>query len=220
MPTLDPFSAARRHMVDSQLRPSKVNDIRIVAAMSALPRELFVPTGYRDVAYMDEDIAVAPGRYLMEPVVLARLAQAADIEPDENVLVVGTGTGYSAAFLARLAATIVAVEVDPALAALAQRNLAAAGAGNVSVVNGALASGAADKGPYDVILLDGAVEEIPDGLQRQLADGGRLLAVVSDKGVGDAVIVRRSGDLFARRGLFNAQVRPLPGFARAAGFVF
>ena len=220
MSNLDIFSAARRHMVDSQLRPNKVNDDRILAAMGTIPRELFVPALYRDVAYMDEDIAVAPGRYLTEPLVLARLAQAAEITGTDKVLIVGAATGYSAAILARLAGSVIALDVDAALVATAKANLLAVGAGNVSVVSGAMEFGAADNGPYDVILVDGAIEEVPDVLQRQLVNHGRLLTVVTSQRVGDAVIVRRTGDLFARRGLFNAQVRPLPGFARAVGFVF
>lgn len=220
MPATDAFTAARRHMVDSQLRPNKVNDPRIVDAMLAVPREAFVPAAYRGVAYMDEDVPLAPGRSLLEPLVLARLLQTAEPTADDVALDVGGGTGYSAAVLSRLVGRVVALESDPALVAETPRILAALGAGNVTVVTGELERGAAAKGPYSLILLNGAVDFIPDELSRQLTDGGRLLAVVLNDGVGEAVIVRRTGDLFARRPVFNASVGRLPGFRRAAGFVF
>jgi protein-L-isoaspartate(D-aspartate) O-methyltransferase len=220
MSSSDVFTAARRHMVDSQLRPTKVNDPRVIDAMGAVPREQFVPKAFRGVAYMDEDIAVAPGRYLLEPIVLARLLQAAEIEPGEVVLVVGVATGYSAAVASRLAGTVVALESDADLARQANANLAATSVHNAAVITGPLAAGLPAQGPFNVILLDGAVEEIPEALMRQLAEGGRLLGVVVEDGVGDAVLVRRTGDAFARRGLFNAQVRPLLGFGRERGFVF
>ncbi len=220
MSATDAFTAARRHMVDSQLRPNKVNDPRIVDAMLAVPREAFVPPAYRGVAYMDDDVPLAPGRSLLEPLVLARLLQFAEPGPDDIALDVGGGTGYSAAILSRLVARVVAVESDAALTAETPKVLAALGAGNVTLVTGALEQGAAGKGPYSLILLNGAVDFIPDELQRQLADGGRLLAVLANDGVGEAVMVRRTGDLFPRRPLFNANSGRLPGFRREAGFVF
>jgi protein-L-isoaspartate(D-aspartate) O-methyltransferase len=214
------FAAARRHMVASQLLPNKVVDPRVIAAMSAVPRELFVPPSYRAVAYLDEDIPLAPGRYLMEPMLLARLLQAAEIEGQELVLVVGCASGYAAAVLSRLANTVVALESDAALVAQAQALLGQLGVDNVAVVRDQLAAGLADQAPYDVILIDGAVERVPDALTAQLAEGGRLIAVLREAAIGQATLLKRSGGLIARRTLFDAATPHLPGFAVESGFVF
>jgi len=220
MPSTDAFTAARRHMVDSQLRPNRVTDDRVVDAMLAVPREAFVPAAYRGVAYMDEDVPLAAGRFLLEPLTLGRLLQTAEPVADDVVLDVGGGTGYSAAVLSRLVAKVVALESDPSLTAETPRILAALGVANVTLIGGELEKGAAAHGPYSLIVLNGSVDFIPDELSRQLTDGGRLVAVVMVDGVGEAVIVRRTGDLFARRTVFNANVGHLPGFRREAGFVF
>lgn len=216
------FAEARRQMVLTQLLPNKVIDDRLIAAMSATPREQFVPKTYRGVAYQDEDIVVAPGRALMEPLVLARLLQEADIASSDVALVVGCGTGYDLAVLARLASTAIGLESDPALAAEATKLLAQLSLDNAPVMEGPLAAGLAKQGPFNVILLGGAVPEIPAALKAQLADGGRLVAVRRPAGapIGHAVVVKRAGNLFAERVIFDAGTRPLPGFEQPSGFVF
>lgn len=221
MPTSDAtFAAARRHMVASQLLPNQVTDARVIAAMGAVPRERFVPAAYRGVAYVDEDIAVAPGRYLMEPMVLAKLLQATEIQPTDVILDVGCATGYSAAVLARLGNTVVGLECMSDLARQATETLSALGIDNAAVVEGDLAKGLPGQGPFDAILFQGAVEVMPDAILGQLAPSGRLVAVVRERGVGRATLWRRLDDGIARRTLFDAAVPLLPGFARAPQFVF
>jgi len=214
------FEAARRAMVDSQLRPNQVVDVRVAEAMAEVPREMFVPDGLADVAYVDEDLPIAPGRFLMEPVVFARLLQAAAIEPDDVVLDLGCGTGYSTAVLAHLAATVVAMEPDAELRDKAEKARAKLAADNAVIIDGDLTAGKPDQGPFDVIFLNGAVEQIPDGLQNQLADGGRLVAVQNRGGVGVTTVLKRQGERFSARELFDAAIPLLPGFAKSPGFVF
>jgi protein-L-isoaspartate(D-aspartate) O-methyltransferase len=216
------FAEARRQMVLTQLRPNKVIDEQVIGAMAAMPREQFVPKAYRGVAYMDEDVAIAPGRYLMEPMVLARLLQEAEIQPSEVALVVGAATGYEVAVLARLASTVIGLESDSALSQQAGQTLQAQGIDNTALVEGPLKDGLAKQGPFNVILLAGAVPEIPATLLQQLAEGGRLIGVLRAPGapIGQTVLVKRSGDLFPQRILFDAGTPVLPGFERPAGFVF
>jgi protein-L-isoaspartate(D-aspartate) O-methyltransferase len=214
------FAAARKQMVDAQLLPNKVTDARLIEAMGAVPRELFLPEALRGVAYVDEDVQVAPGRYVIEPMVFARLLQAAAIRSTDAVLDVGCATGYSAAVLSRLAGVVVAVEEDAALAAQASANLAAADAENAAVTTTALNGGYPVQAPYDVIVLEGAVEDVPAALFDQLAEGGRLAAVIAGRGIGKATLYTRTGGVIGHRQLFDAGLPPLPGFAREAGFVF
>ena len=215
------FAAARANMVECQVRPNKVTDSRLLAAMASVPRERFVPEGLVGHAYVDDDIAVAPGRYLMEPMVLARLLQAAAIEPGDVVLDIGCATGYSTAILARLAATVVALESDEALAETAIELLTGLDADNSAVVVGEHAAGYAAQAPYDVIVLEGAVEQVPEALGEQLVEGGRLVAVVTGGGrVGKATLMLRVRGALSGRVLFDAAVSPLPGFAVERGFVF
>lgn len=216
------FAEARRQMVLTQLRPNKVIDEQVIDAMAALPREQFVPKAYRGVAYMDEDVAVAPGRYLMEPMVLARLLQEAEIQPSEVALVVGAATGYEVAVLAKLTSTVIGLESDAALSQLAGPSLQALGIDNVALVEGALKDGLAKQGPFNVILFAGAVPEVPAALLDQLADGGRLIGVLRAPGapIGQAVIVKRTGSLFPQRVLFDSGTPVLPGFEQPSGFVF
>ena len=215
------YAAARKNMVDNQVRPNKVTDARVLAAMADVPRERFVPKPLAGSAYVDEDIAVAPGRYLMEPMVLARLLQAAAIRPGDVVLDIGCATGYSSAVLARLAATVVAVDCDEALAETAIEVLTELDADNAAVVTGDLAAGYAKQAPYDVIVLGGAVEAVPAAMAGQLVEGGRLVAVVTGGGrVGKASVMLRVHGALSSRVLFDAAVPPLPGFAVDHGFVF
>ena len=221
MTNSDHFTVARRHMVASQLRPNKVTDDRLAQAMEQVPREMFVPKSLRGVAYLDEDIEIADGRYLMEPMVLARLLQAAEVRADDIVLDVGCGSGYSTAVIARLAGTVVGVESDSALAARATDLLTDLEVDNAAVVEGAFDAGLPDQGPYDIILLNGAVPAAPAALLDQLAEGGRLVAVIrSDQPTGLAIRFSRHGDGVSRKVLFDATCPPLPGFEMPTGFVF
>lgn len=215
------YAAARHNMVESQIRTNRVNDSRIIAAMAALPRELFVPKQLRGIAYVDEDIDLGGGRSLMEPVVFARLVQLAQIAPTDVVLDIGCATGYSAAVLSHLASTVVALEADSDLANRATGLLAELGVDNVALVAGPLNAGYASQGPYNAIILEGSVQEVPAGLCEQLAEGGRLVAVIEgEDGIGRGTVITRIGGGFSRRAAFDANVGPLPGFARKPAFVF
>ncbi|MGH6882236.1 MAG: protein-L-isoaspartate O-methyltransferase family protein, partial [Hypericibacter sp.] len=185
-----------------------------------VPRELFVPRALKSVAYLDEDLQIAPGRYLMEPMVLGRLLHLAEVKASDQALVIGCGNGYSAAVLARFANSVVAVESDAALAQRAQELLAELGATNVSLVRGPLTAGHPAKAPYDVILIDGAVQEIPDPIAAQLSVGGRLVAVLQADGPGRAILATRTEAGLSQRVVFDCSVPPLPGFAKAPSFVF
>jgi protein-L-isoaspartate(D-aspartate) O-methyltransferase len=220
------FAAARRSMVDSQVRTSDVTDPRISAAMLELPRERFVAQSSADLAYADLDVPVAgakpgqPVRRLLKPMVLAKLVQAAAVKADDHVLDVGCATGYSAALLALLAHSVVALEEDPSLAKLAAENLAAVGARNVTVVTGPLTQGWPAAASYDVIFVDGAVETVPDALCSQLKDGGRLVAVVGGAPAGRAMVYRSVRGDVSGWPVFDASAPLLPGFAAPPAFVF
>jgi protein-L-isoaspartate(D-aspartate) O-methyltransferase len=215
------FDMARRNMVDNQLRTNKVTDARVIAAMLAVPREKFVPEHLRGVAYVDEDVALGGDRWLMEPMVLARMLQAAEIGPNDVVLDIGAGTGYGAAVCSRLGATVVALESDPAMLAQSQRILSELGADNVVTVEGPLKEGYPQQAPYDVIVVSGAVEAIPDGILRQLAPNGRLVAVVAEHGrAPSARLARNCAGRIGFMTICDASVPCLPGFEIEPGFVF
>jgi len=219
------YAIQRKNMVESQVRPSDVTDRRIIRAMLDLPREDFVSDRVRALAYMDAPVALgADGgtrRSLLAPRIFAKLAQAANIGSSDAVLDVGAGTGYSSAVLARLAGSVVALECDAALAALAREKLAAHGAGAVTVVEGGLSEGWGMDGPYDAIVVEGAVERIPAGLLDQLKDGGRLVAIVAGDGpVGHATVWRREKSAYGANAVFDASADPLPGFREARAFAF
>jgi len=214
------FQAARKAMVDSQLRPNRLTDDRIADAMLTLPREKFLPKSLAGVAYVDEDIHLGNGRYVMEPMVLARMLQVAGIGPTDTVLHVGCATGYASAVMAMLAGTVVALESDSELAATATELLAELQIANAAVVEGDLAKGLADQGPYDLILVEGAVSSVPQALVDQIADGGQLLAIVRGNGVGVATLYRRENGVVGHRALFDAATPVLPGFEARKAFVF
>jgi protein-L-isoaspartate(D-aspartate) O-methyltransferase len=215
----------RLNMVESQVRPSDITDRRIIRAMLELPREAFVPEAQRALAYMDGPLPVVerggygPVRSLLAPRTLAKLVQLAEIGPQSVVLDVGCATGYSTALLARLAKAVVAVEVDAALAARAVATLRALKVGNALVIEGPLPAGAPSHAPFDAILLEGAVPQVPQTLLDELKDGGRLVGVIADGAFGRAEVWRRSGATFDARPAFDAGAEPLPGFARRAEFV-
>ena len=215
------YAAARLNMVEGQIRANQVTDPAITGAFAAVPRELFVPPHLRGIAYVDEDLRLTGERYLMEPMVLARLLQLADIGPNDLVLDVGAATGYSSAVIARLGCAVVSLESEPDLAADAARLFAELGADNVVAAKGPLRDGYPKQAPYNVILLEGAVDEIPASLSDQLAEGGRLVAVVrGERGLGRGMLFLREGGLFSGRAVFDAATPLLPGFAREPGFVF
>ncbi|HJR23268.1 MAG TPA: protein-L-isoaspartate O-methyltransferase [Dongiaceae bacterium] len=214
------YAIARQHMVDSQVRTNKVTDERLIEAIRALPRERFVPDRARPRAYLDDDVEIAPGRYLMEPMVTARLIQAGEVKPDDIALVVGAGTGYAAALLSRLANTVVALESEPQLAQRAGGVFSELSIDNAIVFDGPLSAGCPKHAPYNVVYLDGSVEQLPATLTSQLADGGRLVGVQLEQGVGRASLWIKSGNAISRRVLFDANVVLLPGFAAPPRFVF
>lgn len=210
----------RVSMVNGQVLPNKVTDERVTDALLAVAREPFVPKNLRGVAYIDEDIPVGEGRYLLEPMVFARLLQEAEVTAGDVVLDVGCATGYSTAVLARLAGSVVALECDAALADKANEMLNQLDVDNAGVVTGDLVMGLPDQGPYDVIFLNGAVERLPESLKQQLAEGGRLVVVQQADGLGQAWVYRRHGDVVDGRPHFDAQVKPLPGFEAEQVFRF
>ncbi|MBV8739579.1 MAG: protein-L-isoaspartate O-methyltransferase [Alphaproteobacteria bacterium] len=216
------FEAARAHMIDSQLRPNKVTDQRVLDAFTRIRRELFVPEHTRALAYIDEDLAVGRGRYLMEPMVAARLIQAAAPKPTETALVVGAGTGYEAAVLSRLVRTVIAIEEDPEFARLAREALVDEDIATVSVVEGRPREGHRPRAPYDVILFGGAITEVPSEITAQLAEDGRLVGVVrsNGSGVGRAILATKTGTVIARRVIFDASIPFLPGFEPKSVFAF
>ena len=214
-------AAARRNMVTGQIMTNRVTDERLIDAMSEIPRERFVPHARRGAAYVDENVEIAPGRYLMEPMVLARLVQEADLGAEDVVLDVGCGTGYASAVMARLAATVIALDVDAALAAEAERTLGTVDADNAIVVSGPLGEGYASQAPYDAILLGGAVDRLPQALAEQLAEGGRIVGVLRTAGaLGQATLWARHRGALSSRTLFEAQLPALPGIAGPARFEF
>jgi protein-L-isoaspartate(D-aspartate) O-methyltransferase len=215
------YAAARLNMVESQVRTNKVTDPEILAAMLEVPRERFAPAAMQGVAYVDDDIPIGNGRYLLEPMVQARLLQTAAIDPSDNVLEVGTGLGYGAALLDRLAARVVTVESDGALADAAARTLASLGAARVTVVRGPLEAGWPAAAPYRAIVFAGAVQRVPPAIESQLAEGGRMVVVIAPPGEpGRATLIQRIGGVIARRVVFDAASALLPGFAVEPGFVF
>jgi len=216
-----PDSTARRqNMVNSQVLTNKVTDPALTEALLAVPRERFVPRALRGVAYVDEDIQVAEGRHLMEPMVFARLIQAAGIDGSDVVLNVACYPGYAAAVLAQLAGTVVGLEDNDDRVSATEERLTAQGIDNAVVVQGDLPAGYQEQAPYDVIFLNGAVEVLPEALLAQLADGGRLVVVEREAGVGRAVLYQKTDSLIGRRALFDAQLPVLPGFEAAPAFSF
>jgi protein-L-isoaspartate(D-aspartate) O-methyltransferase len=216
------FSAYRQNMIESQIRTNQVTDGAVLSVFGDIPREMFVPDRLKPVAYIDEQVPLGGGRYLVEPMVSSRLVQALGVKRTDKALLVGAATGYMAAILARLAGEVVALEVDSALAAKAVRNLQALGAVNVAVVEGELRLGHAKKAPYDIILCDGAMTALAPALCGQLAEGGRLATVITRaEGVaGYGVLAIKVQNVVSDRALFDAVTPLLPGFAPEPAFVF
>ncbi|WP_458761032.1 protein-L-isoaspartate O-methyltransferase family protein [Afipia sp. TerB] len=214
---------ARQKMVDGQVRPSDVTDLRIIEAMLAIPRESFVPADRRALAYLDRDIDVGPSAgkdFLIKPAVLAKMMQAADIAATDRVLVAGCATGYAAAVAAHLATEVYAVASSQEMAATARTALADAGINNVTVSVGPAGEGTPAHGPYDVILLNGATEVEPAGLYQQLKLGGRLVGVFAGSRPARATLVTRSPSDYGIRALFDAAAPTLPGLEHLPAFSF
>lgn len=211
------FDQMRRAMVASQLRTTGVSNPRVIAAMGAVPRERFVPKERAPLAYADALVPLGNGRELNSPMALGKLLSEANPQEDERALVVGAATGYASAILSRLVGSVVAVEEDPGLAATARETLAGRG---VTLIEGPLAEGYEPGAPYDLILIDGAVETITDRLVEQLADGGRLATGLLDQGVCRLVIGRKAGQGFGSVAFSDVTAASLPGFAKARTFTF
>jgi protein-L-isoaspartate(D-aspartate) O-methyltransferase len=215
------FAVARRMMVDGQVRTNDVTDPRILAGMLELPRELFVPAEEKALAYLDLDVRVSQtSRYLLKPMVLARMVQAAQVRETDHVLDVGCATGYSSALLARLASSVIALEEDAALAEVAKANLAKLAPPKASVVSGPLPRGWPPQAPYDVIFLNGASEVAPRALFVQLKEGGRLVAVIGRSPMRRAMLYKSIAGDVSGWPVFDAGAPLLPGFAAPAEFVF
>jgi protein-L-isoaspartate(D-aspartate) O-methyltransferase len=220
MPGSMDYARARINMVESQLRPNRIDDRPLLHAMLNVPRERFVPKALAGVAYADEDLRLPDGQYLIEPLVLARLIQSARVGREDVVLVLGCATGYTAAVLARLAATVILLVPDEAAAKL-EPLLDELGADNVVVIAGGdPTAGHPSQAPYDVILLTGSVDAPPAALLEQIGEGGRLVAVIAGERVGRGVLFTRLHGVIGQRTLFDAKVPPLAGAMRKAEFAF
>ncbi len=216
------FASARRNMVRSQILPNRVVDEAVVEAMADIPRERFVPKAMQGVAYIDEDLPIAEGRYLMDPQVASRLLQAASIRPEDVVLEIGCGSGYLSAVLSKIANTVVGVDFDERLIEMADGAARYLGIDNAAFVKGALEEGAARQGPFDVIVFGGAVSHVPEAILTQLAKGGRLVAVLraDPRSAGKAYLMEDIAGTISRRQLFDANTPYLPGFAPQPAFEF
>jgi protein-L-isoaspartate(D-aspartate) O-methyltransferase len=217
---MNEMSAPRTNMVNSQILTNKVTDDRVTAALLSVPREKFVPKAMAGVAYVDEQVEVGGGRFILAPMTFARMVQAADVTADDLVLDVGAAMGYSSAVLAALAGTVVGLEVNEELVETGNAILNDMEIDNAALVAGDLAEGLNGQGPFDVIFLNGAVAAPGETLLAQLNDGGRVSVVERSGLVGEAVIYQRTGDMVAHRVLFDAQAAALPGFEVEAGFTF
>lgn len=213
----------RRNMVESQVRPSEITDRRIMRAMQSVERDKFLPETLQDLAYFDGPLALpsrpgAPTRSELAPRVLAKMIQAAEIAETDVILDVGAGTGWSSALLGQMGETVVALEVDDGLAKRATQTLSELSIDNVAVVEGPLEAGYAQAGPYDVIVIEGGLAEDPQALFNQLKSGGRLVAILHDKGIGKVCCWKRSGDVVSKRVCFDAAAPTLPGFEAVPAF--
>ena len=215
------FSTARRTMVDCQILPNNVTDQRIINAMMELPREFFVPSAKRNVAYVDNSLALGFGRFLIEPMIAARLMQMLELKSTDVALSIGSGTGYSIALLGRIVETVVAIEQVASLAQNASKNLSELGIDNVAIIEGPLAGGAPKQSPYNIIFFDGAISEVPTAISDQLAEEGRLIAMIKkSSGICQAHLMTRNNGIISGRNIFEASTPLLPGFEREVTFSF
>ncbi|MCY0147097.1 protein-L-isoaspartate O-methyltransferase [Hoeflea sp. G2-23] len=220
------YQDARQKMVDNQIRTTDVTSHSVLKAFLTVAREDFLPTPLKPLAYIDTDLQITSSdengvaRYVMEPSPLAKLLQLAQITPDQVVLQIGCGVGYSAALLSMLAGSVVAVESDGTLAEASSAKLSDTGYDNVAVVTGDLEKGYAAEAPYDVIIFNGAVEVVPEALFEQLREGGRLIAAIGMGAAAQAYVYVKDGGVVSGRPAFNVSIKPLPGFRKTREFVF
>jgi len=219
---MNDYSAARTNMVEGQIKPNRVTDVRLMERFGEVPRERFVPGPLRATAYVDEDLPIGGGRYMMEPMVLARLLDAADLAPSDIVLTLGAGSGYAAAIMAGLCSTVVGIEPEQALVSRATETLADLQIDNAVIIEGDLSAGYPDQAPFNVIVFEGAIASVPENVLSQLADDGRLVAVVNDGrgGLGDASLWLKTSAGVGKRPLFEAGTPHLPGFTPIPTFEF
>ena len=216
------FVTLRKAMVDSQIRPNKVIDDQVIEAFSTVPRELFVNRQMQELAYIDEDLHLSGGRFIIEAMVMARMVQALKLSLSDNVMCIGAGNGYGAAILSSLAASVIAVETRIQMVEKAQQIVAGLDIGNVAVVKSRLQDGYPSEAPYQGIIIEGGVEYVPQALFDQLSDGGHLVCVLRPRGldVGEAMIWHKRSDHVTRKALFTAQVPVLDEFKLKPKFAF
>ena len=215
------YSAARHNMVENQIRVNRVTHQGIINAFGEIPREVFVPDNLATLAYVDEKLMITEGRYLLQPMVLARLLQSAKIRPDDVVLEIGCGTGYSTAILASIANTVVAIEEDEGLAKQATNNMVELGVDNAAIMTSPLAEGYKKQHPYNAIVLSGSVAKVPESILAQLIDGGRLVTVViKHDSLGKGVLMTKFGGSISTEEIFDAWTPILPGFELPPSFSF
>ncbi|MDV7338748.1 protein-L-isoaspartate O-methyltransferase [Terasakiella sp. A23] len=215
------YALSRFNMIEGQIKTNRVTDPYVLDAMTDIPREAFVPTAKKGIAYIDDAIEIANGRTLMEPMVLARMLEAAQLNEDDIVLDIACGSGYSTAVLAKIASTVVALESDEELANTATKTLEGLGIDNAVVVQGELKEGVVKQAPYNVITMNGAVNEVPDSIKNQLADGGRLVCITTGRSTMATVSVyTRNNETFSKIDILEAGVDLLPGFESNKGFSF
>ena len=215
------FAAAREQMVDTQVRPNSVSNHAVIAQFLQTPREIFVPEDRRNLAYIDEDVALLQGsepRWLMKPMDLAKLIQLAGIQKTDFVLDIACASGYSTAILAGLAQSVVATESHVDLIEDATENLQTLGVDNAAVISASLTEGCPSEAPFDVILVGGSVDYVPGSLFDQLKDGGRLVTAIGHGNAGVAMCYRKLGGIVSAQEAFNCAVKPIPGFEKAAEF--
>lgn len=206
------FSVARYNMVECQIRPNGITDLSLISALGQVEREKFASKVNQSIAYLDEDLSIGDGRFLLEPMVLGRLLQMAEIKPDDLVLDIGPGTGYSTSIIAQLAESVVGVEQDDELCELASETLMELGVTNAAIICGKHAQGVASEAPFDVIVINGQVPEVPQELLDQMSDGGRLVAVVGCKNQGRATLVTKNGSKISSCTVYDASAPMLVGF--------
>ena len=215
------FSVARHNMVESQIRPNGITDLSLISALNEVEREKFALQSTQSLAYLDEDIPIGNGRFLLEPMVLARLLQLAEIKSGDLVLDVGPGTGYSTAILGQLAESVVGVEQNDELCDLAVQTLMEMGVTNAAIICGKHAEGMPAEAPFDVIVVNGQIPELPLTLIDQLADGGRLVAVIGLQNQGKITLVKKQGDKLSNWAAYDASAPMLAGFElQPSGFQF
>jgi protein-L-isoaspartate(D-aspartate) O-methyltransferase len=212
------YQAVRHNMVENQIRPNRVTNAAVIDAMEEIPREKFVPEESAGIAYVDEAAAIGDGRYLMEPSLLARILQEANVSKDDLVLNIGCGTGYSAAVLAKISKAVVAVEENSGFAEKASALMVELGIDNAVIIEDSLADGYAKQAPYDVIVISGAVEEVPQMLLDQLVEGGRLVSVLTGGPIGKVVVTQKIGESISNIEAFDAGTPLLPGFRKEKAF--